>query len=360
MDDERVYSKEQAEVSQFKCPSCGSALEFSPEAQKLRCPYCGTEVDIENPAKVEENAFFGELNDSDYSNDVEVFRCANCGALSEKTSADIATECPYCHKTVVTEEKDVKGIKPHGVVSFKITKNEAAKRAKKWLKSRFYANGKMKKSDFDTLLKGYYYPCWTFDAETYSTYKGRIGKHVTRTVGSGKNKRTVTETHWRYISGEHQDVFDDVVVYSGKDFTDGQIEKVRGFNTNAAEKYDKSYLAGYSALHYEKDFNESWEEAKRTIKDRIKSSILSGYVYDVVDYLDVNTSYSDKKYKYVLLPFYVGGYTFKNKSYNVVVNGESGVTYGKFPVSVPKVIMTVIIVAAVIAGIAYLLATTGG
>lgn len=357
--DSENYNKKRSETVQFKCPSCGSDLVFDPETQKLKCPYCGTEVEIENAEKVEENNFSKGLSESSYSNDVEVFRCDNCGALSEKTSSDIATECPYCHNTVVTEEKEIKGIKPNGVVSFKIDKTSAAEKAKKWLKGRFYANGKMKKSDFNTLLKGYYYPCWTFDAKTYSVYKGRIGKRVTRTVGSGKNKRTVTETHWRHISGDIQNAFDDIVVYSGKDLTDGQFERVKGFNTNAAEKYDKSYLAGFSALHYTKDFDESWEEAKGDIDEKIKAAILSQYSYDVVDYLNVKTAYSDTTYKYVLLPFYVGGYDFNGKTYNLVVNGESGATYGKYPVSVPKVIMTVILGLVAIVGIGYLLFTLG-
>ncbi len=355
MDSENIYNKEQTETKQFKCPSCGSDLVFDPETQKLKCPYCGKEVEIEDACKVSENNFFGTLDESSYSDDVEVFRCDNCGALSEKTSSDIATECPYCHKTVVTEEKEIKGIKPHGVVPFKIDKEKASKNVKKWLKGRFYANGKMKKADFDTLLKGYYYPCWTFDANTYSTYKGRIGKHVTRTVGSGKNKHTVTETRWRHISGMYEDSFDDIVIYSGKDLEGGQLNKVMGFDTNGAEKYDKSYLAGFSAFHYTKDFDTSWNEAKGEIDQRLRNAILSQYSYDVVDYLNVKTAYTDTKYKYVLLPFYIGGYTFGGKNYNVVVNGENGKTRGKFPVSVPKVVMTVVLSLLAIAGIVYLL-----
>lgn len=359
MDNENQNTMEQTEVKSFKCPSCGSDLVFDPVLQKLKCPYCGNVVEIDGE-KVSENAFKGVLDDSHYSNDVEVFRCSNCGALSEKTSADISVECPYCHKTVVTEEKEVKGIKPDGVVSFKLDVKTAAQKAKAWLKSRFYAKGKMKKTDFDTLLKGYYYPCWTFDANTYSTYQGRVGKRVTRTKGSGKNRRTVTEIRWRNISGSDESAFDDIVVYSGKDFTGGKFDRVSGFDTNHAEKYDKSYLAGFAAMHYTKDFESSWSEAKANIDDIIRKSILSRYDCDVVDYLNVNTSYSDTKYKYVLLPFYVGGYAFGGKNYNVVVNGESGRTYGKYPISVPKVILTVILGLLAVAGILYFLSVFEG
>ena len=35
------------DMEQYKCPSCGGALEFDSKSQKLKCPYCDGEFDIE-------------------------------------------------------------------------------------------------------------------------------------------------------------------------------------------------------------------------------------------------------------------------------------------------------------------------
>ena len=59
----------------------------------------------------------------------------------------------------------------------------------------------------------------------------------------------------------------------------------------------------------------------------------------------------DEKYKYVLVPVYVGHYKYKNKLYNFYINGENGRITGKTPVSKLKVFWTVMLVLAIIAGI---------
>ena len=33
-------------LQEYKCPSCGGALEFNSDIQKLKCPYCDSEYEI--------------------------------------------------------------------------------------------------------------------------------------------------------------------------------------------------------------------------------------------------------------------------------------------------------------------------
>ena len=32
---------------EYKCPSCGGAIEFNSSAQKMKCPYCDSEFEID-------------------------------------------------------------------------------------------------------------------------------------------------------------------------------------------------------------------------------------------------------------------------------------------------------------------------
>ena len=34
-------------LQEYKCLSCGGAIEFDSTAQKMKCPYCSTEFDME-------------------------------------------------------------------------------------------------------------------------------------------------------------------------------------------------------------------------------------------------------------------------------------------------------------------------
>ena len=76
--------------------------------------------------------------------------------------------------------------------------------------------------------------------------------------------------------------------------------------------------------------------------------ILSKYTYDVIDYLNVNTSFDKITYKYVILPVWICNYSYNNKKYQFMVNGETGKIVGKTPVSPIKVTALVFVIIAVI------------
>ena len=35
-----------ADMMEYKCPSCGGAMEFDSTTQKMKCPYCDTEMEV--------------------------------------------------------------------------------------------------------------------------------------------------------------------------------------------------------------------------------------------------------------------------------------------------------------------------
>lgn len=62
----------------------------------------------------------------------------------------------------------------------------------------------------------------------------------------------------------------------------------------------------------------------------------------------------DKKFKLLVLPFWIASYRYKEKIYQVVVNGMTGKVYGKSPVSALKVILFILFIIAIIWAIIYL------
>lgn len=90
------------------------------------------------------------------------------------------------------------------------------------------------------------------------------------------------------------------------------------------------------------------------MQDKVRSSILARYHYDTVGYLNMNMSCRNITYKYVLLPLYVGHYSFRKKLYNFFVNGRSGKVTGKAPVSPLRVGIAVLLGIAVVAGLCLL------
>lgn len=57
------------------------------------------------------------------------------------------------------------------------------------------------------------------------------------------------------------------------------------------------------------------------------------YDHDEVDTFEASTTYSNRSFKYLLFPVFVGHHKFRNKIYNFYINGCTGKVSGKSPVS---------------------------
>lgn len=351
-----VPFESQAETLTSKCLNCGGNMEFDPETQKLKCQHCLTVVDFEKSSSVKELDVLTAFNQGeDWKSESSVYRCENCGAVVVLPPSETATKCPYCETSHVVKSSEGAGLKPSAVYPFTVTCENALKNAKTWAKSRLFAPRKFKKNLSEENFRGVYQPCFTFDSETRSTYYGRIGKRYTRVVGSGKNRRTETYIVWRNISGNLAEFFNDVFINADSGYSKTTLNKIMPYNYSTIKVYSSDYLTGYMARRADRKIEDCWAEAKTVIDAKLKSLILSKYVYDVVSYLNVSTSHSNVTYKYVLLPVYLLNYKYGKKYYNVHINGNTGKVAGKAPVSPLKVIITAILGVGLIALLAYLL-----
>ena len=315
---------------------------FSPYVSHFRkqlcCKYCGFEINVDGKISDEEYDFLNSNEEENTWNlESKVIHCDNCGANTVIDTNEISFCCPFCGSNSVAETNQLSGIKPHRVVPFKISNESSISNYSKWLKKKFFVPKKVKNNIPSLKLRGVYLPVWTFDTNSFSFYKGRLGKHYTTTVGSGKDRRTVTKTRYFYISGTQNVNFDDLIINAGSNISQNEINQISPFNTNDSYLYEKKYLVGFSAEHYTIKLNTGWENSKLIMKSQIERKILSRYSYDVVSYLNVNTTYNNITYKYVLIPIWIGTYKYNNKIYRFLSNGETGKSCGKYPISPLKV-----------------------
>lgn len=348
--DQDIEVKESTDV--IKCPKCGSNMTFHPAKHGLHCEYCDHTVIIEGKLNKEELDFLTHADSiQKWEKETRTFHCSNCGADTVFSFNEIATTCPFCSSANVSVLKDEVGIKPTSIVPFRQTKLEVKSIYHKWIKSKFYAPKELKKTIPDSMVQGVYLPFWTYDTNTIARYEGRVGQYYYVTVGSGKNARTVRKTRWYRISGTVQRFFDDILVQASKRLDQRVIRRMGDYQTNSSIVYDSRYLAGFSAERYEKTLLEGWEQAKTTIYNTLRQDIIRKHNADTVDYINIIPTYNNTKFKYVLLPLWICNFKFKDALYHFYVSGFNGRIYGKYPVSVPKVIFTVIFVILVIVGV---------
>lgn len=342
--------EKEAQHDIYECPGCGANLKYSPDEEALYCEYCKTTISLKGEASEEELDFLSNVDNvhDTWSDETVIVACDNCGSKNVISKKDITSHCPFCGSASVIKIDELVGEKPNRVIPFKIGNDGAVAAYKKWIKKKFFAPSKIKKDIPNPILTGVYIPTWTYDANSLSTYRGRLGEHYTVTVGSGDNRRTETRTRYFYISGVHNSEHDDILICSGKKLEQKVLDRLAPYNTNDSYVYDERYLAGFVAEHYELSLKDGWDIAKAKAKEKIESEILSKYHYDVVSFLHVNSKYDSITYKYVILPVWICNYAYNNKKYQFMVNGESGKLVGKAPVSPIKVCVLIFIIIAII------------
>lgn len=336
-----------------KCQNCGADMVYDPEKKALHCPYCDATRSVDRRLTFKRD-YLSSLAEGEVKFDDSVYKCPNCGAQVKLAPFDTAVKCPYCGGTNVVEIEDMKGLKPDGILPFALSKGQAAEAGKKWIKKKLFAPHKLKKGFKIDNFKGVYIPSYAFTTDSHSLYDGRLGERHTRTVSNGKTTRTETYIEWYNVNGRTDNSFDDVTVEASTQLTQKELNKILPYDVGNLEGYNKDYVAGFSAEKYDTSLKDGFGVAKDQMDDVIRKRIIDSYGADVVDYLNVNTTYTNTKFNYMLLPLWVCAYVYRKKGYRFLINGRTGKSTGKSPISPLRVAIAVLLAIGVVAFIAWL------
>ena len=94
---------------------------------------------------------------------------------------------------------------------------------------------------------------------------------------------------------------------------------------------------------------EALEQAKERMRGEIQSACAADVPGDTHRNLRVNTRHSGRTFKHILVPVWILSFTYRQKIYQVLVNGYSGKIAGDYPLSWWKVFfLAVVVLIAVI------------
>ena len=340
--------------SDKKCPNCGGVMVFDPASGMLKCPYCDSVFDITPDEEDDENGleqdlFSAEFTDStDWGTATRTIICKFCGGESVYDANTLATECPFCGSNQVMET-DADSLAPFGVCTFKISKEKAASKFSEWIRKKLFCPSKAKKNCTPETFRGVYVPLWTFDTDTISRFTARYGIDRTYRDSEGNMRHT---TDWYRVSGTHREFIDDHPVLASDRYDPALFEKLLPFDTAGNLLYKPEYMEGFAAEKYSIGLRAGWETAKTSIKKLLKKNITNRILRengaDHVDNLKFNTVFDNIKYKYLLAPLWISSFRYKDKVYNFMVNGETGKTAGKAPVSPIRAAIALLIAFAIL------------
>lgn len=363
-----MQNEVQQQGYQLKCQNCGSVLRYDAESGKLYCDHCDSYFDFEQSTQVAERDFTDMVTFSHWDESkVVCYRCKNCGASSVLSRTALAVECPFCQSPFVVDENKTGLVRPDSLIPFEFDEAEAAKQLKQWRKRRLFAPNKFRKRIREQGVKGVFMPAWTFDAITLSVYSGKLGQRRTRTVRRNGKTYTETYTHWFNVSGSIEMTFDDIFIRANDNIPEGYFSKLQPYDKSKYVVYSDEYLAGYIADNYTVEPLDAFAIAQKRMDSRIRSAIMARYNADVQGHLSVNTQETHKSFKYMMLPVYVATTKYRDKLFSQYISGvfsdakrTKAKIAGKAPVSVWKVLATVLAGIAVVVGIYLIVCLSNG
>lgn len=350
----------------FPCLNCGAKVEFDPRERSLKCPYCGHTSAVEDGAGTVEERDFDEYANKQVKESTRAIagrssqtKCGGCGAMVLLEDKVVTTACPFCGTHLENKPEAVEGmLPPESLIPFRLDLRAARESFDKWLAGLWFAPNALKKIANLGQLAGVYIPYWTYDAMTYTRYRGMRGddyqetEYYTERDANGnevQRSRTVTKTHWYPVSGEVQHFFDDVLVCGSKSIPVHLIQGLEPWDTGELEPFQDAFLAGLKTERYAVDLKQGLKIAKQMMQPTINQLIREdiGGNHQIIETTD--TRYFGVTFKHCLLPVWVANYRYQEKLFQILINGRTGKVSGERPWSFWKILGLVAIILLVIA-----------
>ncbi len=287
--------------------------------------------------------------------------CDTCGADLVVEEHLRTSACPYCASTSVVERPPTADRPtPTFVVGFQLDHEAAVAIARRWLDSRGpFSHPGLKRAVVES-TRGVYLPAWLYGARASADYTAQIGENYTvtetYTTPGSKGKppqtrtRTRTETEWRSLAGDYDTYLVDVLVSASRGVSNAQLEAVEPFDLRTLRRYQAALLAGWIAeeptLSREECLRKAHDEALESIERRLSAFMPGDRQRD----LRAQVQLDDELLHLTLLPLWVFSvrYTPEKPPVRLLINGQTGRTAGRVPLSWPRIALGILLLIALV------------
>lgn len=335
----------------YQCPNCGAALEYDNEQGKHRCLFCDSVFDekqikrhfAENEKmkldKADPKKLTKEQREIEkFTGESALYTCPNCGAGVICGELEASVRCHFCHTPVILSGRLSGEYKPDLIIPFCTTREHANKSFFDYIKGKILLPHGFKKNAKVVDISALYVPYWLKSGIVKGQMKASCKKVRSWTVGD------VRYTNTKYYTSERtaEFAFIRVPCDGSKRIDDALMESIEPFNYNGIKPFSMSYLSGCAAERYDVVF----EDAEYRIDARIKDAVTEALKADMAaqNYTSVKVEESEIEFKsstavYALLPVWFLNYQYMGKDYPFVMNGQTGASFGKLPVSKIKTVL---------------------
>ncbi len=334
-----------AEVERtFTCPQCGGALRYEPGTGGLRCAHCGYAEPVAAVALAggEQVLDFAlpTVQSQRWAVGERLVKCAQCGASTVAPPGQKSEQCPFCGAAaLIAAAEEAELLPPQGLIpmGYDAAGAEAAMTA--WLKGGWLMPDDLAQLARNRRLQPVYVPFWCFNASVSARWRARVAE------GSGRTRRWVPRT------GERTFFFTDFLQPGTGSLPEKLLRQADPFDLKKLVAYSPSFLAGWPAGTYDVSLAQASLQAREGMLDQARRQLFvkAALGQDVTDLQITGSDFTGQTYRLVLLPLWVGAYSYRKVPYRVLVNGQTGKVAGDRPVDWVKVWLIVLAVAALLA-----------
>jgi DNA-directed RNA polymerase subunit RPC12/RpoP len=316
-------------------------MSWDPDADALGCAYCGNRIQVprdEGTVVVERALEEAGEAARGFGVELRVARCNTCGASVSFDESTVADRCVYCGSpSVLIQEASRNAIRPESLVPLDVGRSTAEQSFRRWIRAGWFRPRKLAAVGRVEAV-GVYIPFWTFDCRVHSDWSADAGHYywVTETYTTIENGRPVTKTRqvrkvrWVPAWGSRDDTYDDILINASRGVHAGLLGRLVDLDTG-------------------------WETAKGIVTETQMRRCAGDVPGDTQRNLRVKNTLSDARWKHILLPLWTLQYRFGQKTYTVLIHGQTGRLVGQAPVSWVKIlllVLAIIVVGLIVAAIA--------
>lgn len=359
-------------LERHACPECGGKGEWNPAKQQLVCPYCGSSFDRVGPPPMPDSIVEHDLDRTlaelgaaagtiDTAN--RRVQCSQCHAVLVRGGEMVAQHCDFCGSPELLDYDEIDSpLQPESLLPARVSKEQAYHSLKKFLASKWFAPGDLKRRNLVDRIHRVYLPYWTFDAAAECPWTADSGTYYYVTVRDrgpdGKMRsRRERRTRWRPARGHVSTWFDDVVIAASRGLDAKILARLEPHPTEELVPYETRFVSGWQVEQYQVTLPDAARSAFGVMEGTLRTMCGREVPGDTYRNLRIHPEFSRKTFKHILVPVWLLSYRYRGQVWHGAMNAVTGRTYARFPISVWKV---VIVVLVSIAAILVIFALAGG
>jgi DNA-directed RNA polymerase subunit RPC12/RpoP len=318
-----------AGVRRYVCPKCGGRLSYVADKRSLVCDYCGNRLQeyqaLQQGALVGEEDFtiaLATARGHRWELAVErTLKCNGCGAMFTLPPRQVSGNCPFCGSAHVITVSTDELIEPEGILPFQLGADDAGQHIHRWLDDLKFRPGDLDERAAISRPRKVFLPFWTFDLGGTMSWNAQVDE------GYGKNKV------WAPRNGIYLVYHNDLLVPATRALPKDVLDDLADYDTQALVPYSAELLSDTAAEIYQVPLVDASlvarQQALHLGQVYVHSNDLAGETYR--DFFMSSGGLIVESYKLALLPLWITDYRYKNESFLVAVNGQSGKVAGHAP-----------------------------